>query len=242
MTHLLPRMVTAVRDRLRTNAGKRFRRFAVAAVAAVAASQITLALCLGTAGWTAGKSALAAWVAGAGTSYLVSRWAWERRGRPHLLKETFPFWAVAVCAAVVLTATTKFANQRAISLGLTHTQKLIFIGTAYFAANCVTFVTRFVIFHYVLFKDRAAKLAEPAATAGAPAGQGGLPGVGEATGAGALPARGAGERVTDGSAPVNGSAARVGDSPALAADGAGRSRHPRPAAEPGVLPEPGTQR
>src|SRR5215471_20367602 len=154
MTHLWSRMVAAVRTRLRTTVGKRFSRFAVAAVAAVIASQTTLAVCLGVAGWTAGKSALTAWVAGAGTSYLVSRWAWERRGRPHLLKETIPFWAVAVGAAIVLTSVTKFANQHALAMGLSGTQRLLFVGAAFFAANCVTFVTRFFIFHYVLFADR----------------------------------------------------------------------------------------
>jgi putative flippase GtrA len=224
-------MVTPVRNRYRTTVGKRFSRFAVAAVAAVAASQLVLALCLGVAGWTAGKSALAAWVAGAGTSYVVSRWAWERRGRPHLLKETLPFWVVAVGAAVVLTTTTKIANQRAIAMGLTHTQKLIFVGTAYFAANCVTFVTRFVIFHYVLFKDRRAQLAASAATAGATAGQGGpVP----------SPAGGPGDQAGGAPAPVNGSAARANGSSAWAASGG--SRGPGPATESGSLPEPETQR
>jgi putative flippase GtrA len=231
MTHLWSRMVTPVRNRYRTTVGKRFSRFAVAAVAAVAASQLVLALCLGVAGWTAGKSALAAWVAGAGTSYVVSRWAWERRGRPHLLKETLPFWVVAVGAAVVLTTTTKIANQRAIAMGLTHTQKLIFVGTAYFAANCVTFLTRFVIFHYVLFKDRRAQLAASAVTAGAAAGPGGpVP----------APAGSPGDQAGGGPAPVSGAAARVNGSSAWAASGG--SRRPGPATESGSLPEPETQR
>jgi putative flippase GtrA len=229
MTNLWSRMVTPVRNRYRTTVGKRFSRFAVAAVAAVAASQLVLALCLGVAGWTAGKSALAAWVAGAGTSYLVSRWAWERRGRPHLLKETLPFWVVAVGAAVVLTATTKIANQHAIAMGLTHTQKLIFVGSAYFAANCVTFLTRFVIFHYVLFKDRRAQLAAPAATAGAAGGPAGpAAAAGGASGPVPSPAGGAGDRAAGGPAPVNGPG--VNGSPAWAA------------AESGPLPEPETRR
>lgn len=230
MTHLWPRMVAAVNNRLRTTVGKRFSRFAVAAVAAVIASQVTLAVCLGVAGWTAGKSALCAWLAGAGTSYLVSRWAWERRGRPHLLKETIPFWIVAMCAAVVLTTTTKFANQRGIALGLSHTQKLIFVGSAYFAANCVTFLTRFVIFHYVLFKDRGAKRAVPAATAEAAVSRSVPSGIGE-------PRPG----VIDGPALLNGSAARASGPAARDANGSRRWSPHDPPTEPGVVPEPGTQ-
>jgi putative flippase GtrA len=248
MAHLVPRMVTAARSRFRTTVGRRFSRFAVAAVAAVAASQITLAVCLGVFGLPAGRSALAAWLAGAGTSYLVSRWAWERRGRPHLLKETLPFWVVAVGAAVVLTSTTKFANQRAMSMGLSHKQVVLFDGIAFLIANCVTFLTRFLIFHYVLFKDRGTKTPAPAA-AGPQAGPGSASGTGDAAdavpvpsaggpagnGAGGAAGNGAGGAPGNGVAKVNGSAAR-------SAGAAGRSRGHDPAAEPGLLSEPRPQR
>ena len=169
MTHRVASIVAAANSRLRTTAGKRFRRFVVAAVAALVASQTTLAACLGALHWSAGRSALTAWVAGAGTSYLVSRWAWERRGIPHPLKETIPFWLVAIGAAIVLTTTTKFANQRALAMGLSGTQRVMFDGAAYFVANCVTFVTRFLIFHYVLFADRRPHAALPARAPGIPA-------------------------------------------------------------------------
>src|SRR5947209_757266 len=120
MRRHLPRFVAAVRSRLRTSVGKRFSRFVLVAAAAVLASQVTLTICLGLVGLTAGRSALAAWLAGAAVSYVLSRWAWERKGRPHLLKETLPFWTVSVGTAVVLTLTTKFANQQAISMGLSN--------------------------------------------------------------------------------------------------------------------------
>ena len=245
MAHLVPRMVAAARSRLRTTVGRRFSRFAVAAVAAVAASQITLAVCLGFFGLPAGRSALAAWLAGAGTSYLVSRWAWERRGRPHLLKETLPFWVVAVGAAVVLTSTTKFANQRAMTMGLSHKQVVLFDGIAFLIANCVTFLTRFLIFHYVLFKDRGTKTATAAAVPRAGAGSASSTGDGAdavpvpsaggpvgpsaggpaGNGAGGPAGNGAGGPAGNGVAKVNGSAARSGG-----------------AAEPGVLSEPRPQR
>jgi len=174
MTHRVARIIAAVRSKLSTKVGKRFSRFAVAAAAALTASQATLAGCLGGLHWTAGRSALAAWVAGAGTSYLVSRWAWERRGVPNPLKETIPFWAVAVGAAIVLTSVTKFANRHALAMGLTGAQRLLFVGAAFFAANCVTFVTRFLIFHYVLFADRRPLPAPGTASSGL-AGPGSLP-------------------------------------------------------------------
>ena len=154
------RIGVAVKRRLQTSVGKRFSRFIVVAAGAVIASQITLTVCLGPVGWTAGRSAVAAWLVGAAVSYVLSRWAWERKGKPNLLKETLPFWIVAVGTAVVLTLTTKWANQQAISMGLSHVQRVLFVDLAYFLANCVTFVTRFLIFHYILFKDRGSRVSE----------------------------------------------------------------------------------
>ena len=130
------------------------------AAGAVIASQVTLAVCLGPVGWTAGRSALTAWLAGAAVSYVLSRWAWERKGKPNLLKETLPFMIVAIGTAVVLTLTTKWANQRALGMDMGHTERVLFVGAAYFLANCVTFLTRFLIFHYILFKDRGSKVSE----------------------------------------------------------------------------------
>src|SRR5215469_12400242 len=147
MTFGPSRISAAVKSRLQTSVGKRFSRFILVAAGAVVASQLTLTICLGPVGWTAGRSALAAWLAGAAVSYVLSRWAWERKGKPNLLKETLPFWIVSVGTAVVLTLTTKWANQRALAMGLPDTERVMFAAAAYFVANCVTFLTRFLIFH-----------------------------------------------------------------------------------------------
>src|SRR5580698_9344924 len=120
--------------RLRSTVVKRFIRFAPAAFCAVAATQITYIICLGPANLTAGVAGFAGWFAGAAVSYVISRWAWERKGRPHLLKETLPFVAVSLGAGVVLA------------------------DLFYLAANCLTFALRFLIFHFVLFADRNAKV------------------------------------------------------------------------------------
>lgn len=148
------RVVATLNNRLRSATGKRFKRFVLAAVVALSASQITLTVCLGFLHVSAGWSGFLAWVAGAASSYVMSRWAWERKGKPHLLKETLPFWTIAGCVAVVLTSTTKFANDWALSMGLTHAQRVLFVDAAYFLMNCVTFLTRFLIFHYILFAER----------------------------------------------------------------------------------------
>ena len=127
MTLVASRLATSLRRRLRSSLGKRFSRFVPVAVASFVASQIALTLLLGPGHATAGLSAIAAWFTGATVSYILSRWAWERKGRPNLVKETLPFWAVSVGAAVVLTLTAKYANQEALRMGLSHPVRVLFV-------------------------------------------------------------------------------------------------------------------
>jgi putative flippase GtrA len=142
-----------LRRKLRTEGGTRLVRFAPAAVLALCASQLTYFICQ-LAGVTAGIAGAAGWFAGAAVSYVASRWAWERRGKPHLLKETLPFVLISLCVGVVLTATSKFGANEARALGLHGAEAVVFKQGLYLAANCVTFAVRFLIFHYVLFADR----------------------------------------------------------------------------------------
>jgi putative flippase GtrA len=161
MTQVSPKLTEAawgllpgpLRRRLRTGGGRRLVRFAPAALAALLATQLTY-LILQIAHVSAGIAGAAGWFAGATVSYVVSRWAWERKGRPHLLKETLPFWLISLGVGVVLTLTSKFAHAEARHLGLHRVEEVIFAQGLYLAANCVTFVIRFLIFHYVLFADR----------------------------------------------------------------------------------------
>ncbi len=166
MTLLPPRISDALwravpaslQTRLRSTVVKRFVRFAPAAFCAVAATQITYIICLGPAGLTAGVAGFAGWFAGAAVSYVISRWAWERKGRPHLLKETLPFVAVSIGAGIILTLASKFGNHVALEMGLNGAARVLVADIFYFAANCLTFALRFVIFHFILFADRKAKV------------------------------------------------------------------------------------
>ncbi len=174
MTLARPRIVDAawhalpgsLRRRLRGKTGKRFVRFVPVSLAALASSQITLAILVGVTRLSAGASAVVASIVGAMVSYILSRWAWERKGRPHVLKETLQFWAVSVGAWIVLGLASHYASVWAISAGLGHWQRVAVVNSAYFLANCVTFVSRFAIFHYVLFADRGSQSARSAGAAG----------------------------------------------------------------------------
>jgi putative flippase GtrA len=143
-----------IRRKLQTEAGSRFGRFVPVAIAAVLASQITLAILTG-ANMTAGKAALCASIVGAAVSYVLSRWAWDRKGRPDLLRETVPFWLVSFAVWGFLSLVTHYAGAWAKQENLHHLEKHLVVQGAYLAANCITFVTRFLIFHYLLFARRS---------------------------------------------------------------------------------------
>ena len=225
MTSVLPRIGAAVQSKLRSTVGKRFSRFVLVAIASFASSILMLNLLLGVFHVSAGLSGVVGAMTGAAVSYVLSRWAWERKGRPHLLKETLPFWLVSLGAWLVLGATSHYASVWALSMGHTHWQRVVIVDGAYLIANCVTFAARFLIFHYLLFADRGSKLSDSVVSAV------------EASGT-PLPDS-APEPLT-----ANGSGAALGGSPAWASSGAERERSVggRPAGDTSALPEPGTRR
>ena len=169
MTLASSRVVTAVRRRFSSSVGKRFGRFVGVAAASLAASQLALLLLVSGAHLSPGAAGVLAAVFGAAVSYVLSRWAWERKGRPHLLKETLPFWGVSIGTGVVLTAATHFSGTAARDMHLIGLERLAFVSVAYLAANGVTFVTRFLIFHYFLFADRGSAAAVAVAVPSVPA-------------------------------------------------------------------------
>ena len=151
--HLLP---GPVRQRLRSSSGRRLLRFAPAAVLALAATNITYFICVSMVHSTGRVSGFAGWLAGAVVSYGVSRWVWERHGRPQLLRETLPFVAVSLIVGAVLTESSHYAYQAAQAIGLHGIEFGLFAQGLYLAANAVTFGIRFLIFNYLLFVDRSA--------------------------------------------------------------------------------------
>ena len=122
---------------------------------ALGASQLALFILIGPMHVTGGLSGVGAAVVGAIVSYFLSRWAWERKGRPNFWRETVPFWIVSVGAWLVLGLAAKLGLHVATAMHLHHFKRHIVIGGVYFLANCVTFAVRFLIFHYLLFTDRS---------------------------------------------------------------------------------------
>ncbi|HJZ06626.1 MAG TPA: GtrA family protein, partial [Trebonia sp.] len=66
----------------------RFTRFVVVAAVSLTVTEIALTLCNGVFHMTSTPAALVSWFCGAVVSYVLSRWAWERKGKPDVLRET----------------------------------------------------------------------------------------------------------------------------------------------------------
>jgi len=150
-----------IERKLRTEAGGRFLRFVPVALAAVVTSQVVLGLLTGPVNLPAGTSGVIASMVAALVSYLLSRWAWERKGKPDWLRETLPFWIVSIAVWGILGLTSHYASVYAHSMGYTHLKKHLVVQGSYFIMNCVTFVARFLIFHYVLFTNKKTAPAGP---------------------------------------------------------------------------------
>jgi putative flippase GtrA len=147
------RLIAPLWKKLRGKVGVHFTRFAGVAIASLATSLLALTICNGLFHMTATPAAIIAWFSGAVVSYVLSRWAWERKGKPDVLRETIPFWVISALVIVILTLATKFGYHLASWLGLTGIKHVLLVDFVYLLANLVTFLLRFVIFHYVLFAE-----------------------------------------------------------------------------------------
>jgi putative flippase GtrA len=145
------RLGQSLSRKARTTLGLRFGRFAVAAISAFATTEVVLTICAGPLNLSATWSSLIAWFSGALVSYVLSRWAWKRKGRPSVLRETVPFWIVSGMVVAILWVATKFAYHASTWLSLHGVERILFVDLIYGVANLGTFVLRFLFFHYVLF-------------------------------------------------------------------------------------------
>ncbi len=146
------RLGDTLAQKARSKLGIRFGRFAVAAISAFATSEITYTICAGPLALSATEATLVGWFSGVVVSYLLSRWAWERKGRPNLLRETLPFCVVSAIVIVILELADKYLGYHPAAWWHLHgAERALYLAAVYGVANLFTFLVRFLFFHYVLF-------------------------------------------------------------------------------------------
>jgi putative flippase GtrA len=144
--------------KVRSTLGIRFGRFAVAAISAFATSEIVYVICAGPLALSSTEATLIGWFSGVVVSYVLSRWAWERKGRPNLLRETVPFCVVSAIVIVVLELADKYLGYHpAAWWHLRGAERALYLALVYGVANLFTFLLRFLFFHYVLFAGSVAR-------------------------------------------------------------------------------------
>jgi len=145
----------------------RLARVSAAALAALTATEITLTIGNGVLHLPPDAAALASWFPGALVSYGLSRWVRSRAGRPDLLNETIPFWAISVLMAMLLALAGQLGCHSAAGLRFTGTASVLWADLIWLPASLGAFRLQFAIFHCVLFADRPAA-PRPAAPRPAP--------------------------------------------------------------------------
>jgi putative flippase GtrA len=156
------RLSDTISRKARSVLGIHFGRFAVAAISAFVTTEVVLTVCAGPLNLSATWASLISWFSGALVSYVLSRWAWKRKGRPNVLRETVPFWIVSAMVVAILWVATKFAYHSASWMTLHGAERVLYVDAVYGVANLCTFLLRFLFFHYVLFASSTGA-ARPAA-------------------------------------------------------------------------------
>jgi putative flippase GtrA len=112
----------------------------------VVVSQVTLVLCHGLLDMSAVWSNIVAVAAGTVPSYELNRsWVWGKTSKSHLWKEVVPFWALSFLGLVLSTVTVAVVEQ--------YNDSTPAIQAANLGAFGVLWVGKFLLLHYVLFKD-----------------------------------------------------------------------------------------
>jgi len=133
-----------LRARALTGDGLRLVKYTLVSVVSVAVTQVVLLFCYVLVGWSGSTSNIAAVLVGAIPSYVLNRyWAWQKRGRNHLLKEVVPYWALAFLGLVASTVAVDVADDRWGTALAVNAASLFAFGALWLG--------KFVIFNKVLF-------------------------------------------------------------------------------------------
>ena len=139
--------VARLLDLVRTK-GRKPILYSLVSVIAVTVSQTVLVLCHAVLDLDAVPSNIIAVAAGTVPSYELNRsWVWRKTSKSHLWKEVVPFWALAFLGLVLSTVVVGIVER--------FNDSTIAISAANLGAFGFLWVGKFLLLHYVLFKDHA---------------------------------------------------------------------------------------
>ena len=126
--------------------GRKPLLYSAVSVVAVLTSQTTLIVCHAVIGLSAVWSNIIAVAAGTIPSYELNRtWVWGKTSKSHLWKEVVPFWAMSFLGLVLSTFVVAIVER--------YNDSTPAIQAANLGAFGFLWVGKFLLLHYVLFKD-----------------------------------------------------------------------------------------
>ena len=150
--------------RWRTPVAVRLWRYGAGSVVAFATSAVVLFVCLSWFRLGAITSTIIAFLAGAIPNWLLNRrWAWEKRGRDGVFKETTLYVIVSVVALVASSAADKFTAVQASQLS-SHIEKDLLVTFSYMFSVVVLSGLKYVAYDRFVFVDRNSRAQVPTTT------------------------------------------------------------------------------
>ncbi len=144
-----------LKARARTPGGRKAVRYSLVSVVSVVVNQVSLFVLFAVLHWTArSANIMASVIAGIPSYYLNRHWAWQKKGRSHLVKEILPFWVIALVGLAFSTWAADFAESRAVELSSSRLVQGLIVNAAAFTAFGILWVGKFIFFNKVLFVTR----------------------------------------------------------------------------------------
>lgn len=134
----------------------RLLRAGASSMVATGFSQVTLiGLLASGAGPTLASSV--AFVAGAIPNYLVARrWAWGRKGKPHVKRELVPYLCVIGLGAVASVGLTTVAGMITEPLKISGFTRIVVLDVAYLSSYALVFILKFTLLDRFVYSGRRA--------------------------------------------------------------------------------------
>ena len=147
-------LVTRGRRLLRSRLGIRFTRYTGSSLVAVGVGQLAFLLVYTATDYHGGVASVVAFFAGAIPKYALNRmWAWERRGRPQMWRETLPYAAVVGTSLVLTALMTRTADHYVRQFVEADNLRTFLVWAAFIGTNGLLFLVKFVLFDRVVFSD-----------------------------------------------------------------------------------------
>lgn len=121
-------------------------RYTTGSVVAAGCSEAAYVVLYGLLHLTPGWSSVGAWLAGALPNFWLNRnWAWQRRGRPSLLREVLPYALVVALTLLLATLATRAADAGLRTSDVGEGLRVVLVAGTFLAVYVAMFVLRFVL-------------------------------------------------------------------------------------------------